>query len=242
MPTNLRNLLNRRPRVAGHTLDSRNSKRGLGKKSSTNGLIFYAAAAALISMVVLLLPALRTVSASNPAAGTLSPGGPSVTWNGMAADYANPVSASEQNCQDGVNCDTFKLTISGTPADWAGKSVHIQIDWLAPAFDYALSVHKGTNADPSIESSDNPIDSPRNWEAVDINPSVFRSRRTTRSTSSISPPLRWTPTKERRVSERQRQLPLLRRFLPHRRRAISTITRHRVWAPVRASLRLASIQ
>jgi hypothetical protein len=158
--------------VAGHTLNSRNSKRELGKKSSTNGLIFFVAAAALTSMVVLLLPALRTVSASNPAAGTLSPAGPSVTWNGMAADYANPVSASEQNCQDGVNCDTFKLTISGTQADWAGKSVHIQIDWLAPAFDYALSVHKGTNADPSVASSDNPIDSPRNWEAVDIIPSV----------------------------------------------------------------------
>jgi len=163
--------------VPGHTFGSRNSKRALGKKSSTSGLnssaapIFFVAAA-LISMAVLLLPALRTVSASNPAAGTLSPAGPSVTWNGMPADYANPASASEQNCQDGVNCDTFKLTISGTPADWAGKSVHIQIDWLVPAFDYALSVHKGTNADPSIASSDNPIDSPRNWEAVDINPSV----------------------------------------------------------------------
>ena len=95
-----------------------------------------------------------------------------MTWNGLAADYANPVSASEQNCQDGVNCDTFKLTVSGTQADWAGKTVHIQIDWLSPTFDYALSVHKGTNADPSIASSDNPIDAPRNWEAVDINPSV----------------------------------------------------------------------
>ena len=65
-----------------------------------------------------------------------------MTWNGLAADYANPVSASEQNCQDGVNCDTFKLTVSGTQADWAGKTVHIQIDWLSPTFDYALSVHK----------------------------------------------------------------------------------------------------
>jgi hypothetical protein len=35
--------------VAGHTLNSRNSKRGLGKKSSTNGLIFFVAAAALIA-------------------------------------------------------------------------------------------------------------------------------------------------------------------------------------------------
>jgi hypothetical protein len=118
MSTNLRNLLNRPPLVPGHTFGSRNSKRALGKKSSTSGLnssaapIFFVAAA-LISMAVLLLPALRTVSASNPAAGTLSPAGPSVTWNGMPADYANPASASEQNCQDGVNCDTLQANYLG---------------------------------------------------------------------------------------------------------------------------------
>jgi len=123
-------------------------------------------------MALITWPALRTVLAANPGAGTLSPAGPSVTWNGLAVDYANPVSASEKTCQDGTNCDTFKLTISGTQADWAGKAVHIQIDWLSPTFDYALSVHKGTNADPSIAYSDNPVDSPRNWEAVDIDPSV----------------------------------------------------------------------
>ena len=179
MRANLQDLLNRRPRLAGLTFGSRNSKRCGGKTRSKNGLkssvsplAVVAVSAFIISIALLMLPVLTTTLASNPAAGTLSPAGPSVTWNGMAADYANPVSASEQNCQDGVNCDTFKLTVSGTTADWAGKSVHIQIDWLSPTFDYALSVHKGTNADPSIASSDNPVDAPRNWEAVDINPSV----------------------------------------------------------------------
>ena len=159
----------------------------------------------------------------------------------MAADYANPISASEKTCQDGMNCDTFKLTISGTPADWAGKSVHIQIDWLIPAFDYALSVHKGTNADPVDSISDNPVDSPRNWEAVDIDPSVsgvgdysvhviyFTTRRQTLQRDSEYP-------------ERRRSRPLLRPSPPSRRRATSTITRQRDWAPVRASLRSASIQ
>ena len=178
MLTNLNDFLNRRPAIAKHTL--RSSNHGRGKKSSQNGIKpsflspfgVVAMAALIFSAALLALPTLTTVLASNPSAGTLSPAGPSVTWNGMPADYANPVSASEQNCEDGVNCDTFKLTISGTQADWAGKSVHIQIDWLVPAFDYALSVHKGTNADPVIGYSDNPVDAPRNWEAVDIDPSV----------------------------------------------------------------------
>lgn len=180
MLTNLQNLLKRRRGVARQTLRSRYSQHGGDKKSSKKGLrvssigplAFVAITALILSAVLLALPALTTVLASNPSAGTLSPAGPSVTWNGMPADYADPVSASEKNCQDGANCDNFKLTISGTQADWAGKAVHIQIDWLSPTFDYALSVHKGTNADPVTANSDNPVDSPRNWEAVDIDPSV----------------------------------------------------------------------
>ena len=87
-------------------------------------------------------------------------------------DYVNPVSASESTCQDGTTCDSFILNVSGTQADWAGKQVHVQIDWTSPTFDYALSVHKGTTSDPITAYSDNAIDSPRNYEAVDIDPSV----------------------------------------------------------------------
>jgi hypothetical protein len=112
----------------------------------------------------------RTASASDPSAGVLSPAGPSVTWNGLPVTYADPANASEATCQDGVNCDTFKLTISGAPADWAGKLAHVEINWTNPAFDYALSVHKGTTSDPTVAYSDNSITSPRNWEAVDISP------------------------------------------------------------------------
>ena len=179
MPTNSTKRVNRQSRRTNQILCNRHSAHGGATRVSkrvfkvfSKNLLAAVAITALISMALITWPALRTVLAANPGAGTLSPAGPSVTWNGLAVDYANPVSASEKTCQDGTNCDTFKLTISGTQADWAGKAVHIQIDWLSPTFDYALSVHKGTNADPSIAYSDNPVDSPRNWEAVDIDPSV----------------------------------------------------------------------
>ncbi len=125
----------------------------------------------LFAIAITCLVAAHKASASNPAAGTIAPAGASVTWNGFAATIANPT-ASEATCQEGSTCDTYKLTVSGTPADWAGKRIHIDIRWIAPAFDYALSVHKGTNADPVLGYSDNDITTPRNFESVDIDPSV----------------------------------------------------------------------
>lgn len=132
-------------------------------------LSVFGVACALIVTVALISFPLNPTHASNPSAGTISPTGPSVTWSGFPATHADP-QATEGGCQEGATCDTYKLTISGTPADWAGKLLHIQIDWIAPALDYALSVHKGTNADPGVGYSDNDVTQPRNWEAVDIDP------------------------------------------------------------------------
>lgn len=132
-----------------------------------SGTVLFLAAAALF-----VVPVFLGVFAASPGSGTITPGGANVTWDGMPADYANPVSATEATCQDGVNCDVFTMTVGGTPADWNGRLVHVQIDWTAPSFDYALSVHKGSLSDPSVAYSDNAIDSPRNWEAVDLDPSV----------------------------------------------------------------------
>ena len=123
-------------------------------------------------VIFLALPIINKVLAADPSAGSIAPSGPNVTWNGLPLDYVNPVSASESTCQDGTTCDSFVLNVSGTQADWAGKQVHVQIDWTSPTFDYALSVHKGTTSDPVTAYSDNSIDSPRNYEAVDIDPSA----------------------------------------------------------------------
>ena len=113
---------------------------------------------------------LRKALASNPSAGTLSPTGAPVTWNGLPITNAN-AQATEAGCQEGATCDTFKLTIGGAPADWAGKIVHVEIKWTAPALDYALSVRKGGTDGPGVGYSDNDVTAPRNYESVDIDPS-----------------------------------------------------------------------
>ena len=84
----------------------------------------------------------RKAQAANPASGVISPTGQSVVWQGPVTGGAG---ANEDTCVEGTNCDTFRLTLSGTEEDWAGKVVNININWLNPANDYDLYIHKGEN-------------------------------------------------------------------------------------------------
>ena len=106
--------------------------------------------------------------AANPAAGTLAPAvNATVTWNGTATGKLG-ANTQEADCTEGQDCDTYTLTLSGNPPDWAGKRVHIQIDWTSPSNDYDLYVHKGSNNGPVVASSAS-VGLPS--EAVDIDPS-----------------------------------------------------------------------
>ncbi|MFN2476737.1 MAG: hypothetical protein ABR526_10415 [Chthoniobacterales bacterium] len=113
------------------------------------------------SLRILLAVALVTLSsafvfvafAASPTGGTISPGGPNPpVWNGTGL-VAN--GGGEADCTEGQDCDSYKLTISGTPADWAAvaKLVHVQINWTSPSTDYDMFVHKGTLAGPVVASS-----------------------------------------------------------------------------------------
>jgi hypothetical protein len=92
--------------------------------------------------------------AAAPSSGTIGPSGPTLTWSGTGTGTP-PTGGGESSCEEGTNCDSFKLTISGTPADWAAavKVVHVQINWASPSTDYDLYVHKGTLDGPVVASS-----------------------------------------------------------------------------------------
>jgi hypothetical protein len=92
--------------------------------------------------------------AADPAGGSIGPSGPTVTWTGTGTGTP-PTGGAEDACEEGQNCDSFKLTITGTPADWAAavKVVHVQINWLTPSTDYDLYVHKGSLDGPIVASS-----------------------------------------------------------------------------------------
>lgn len=90
--------------------------------------------------------------AADPPAGTITPStATDVTWTGTAVGV--PPALGEADCEEGTNCDTFQLTLSGTPAAWTGKQVKVRIQWLANSTDYDLYIHKGSLDGPVVASS-----------------------------------------------------------------------------------------
>ncbi len=106
--------------------------------------------------------------ASTPPSGSVTATtGSHVNFTGSATASGAP--DGESDCVDGVNCDTFELTISGNPADYEGKLVAIRIDWTLPTNDYDLVVHKGAVDGPVISTSGN--GPPLTYEKAAIRPS-----------------------------------------------------------------------
>ncbi len=72
---------------------------------------------------------------------------------------------------EGVNCDTFVLTLSGTPTDWAGKKARIVVSSPDPTgqTDYDVYVHKGDNNGPIVPNGTS-ASSGTPPEVVDLDP------------------------------------------------------------------------
>ncbi len=108
--------------------------------------------------------------AATPSAGLITPTSSPLTWTGTGTGVP-PAANGEGDCTDiqgaSANCDNYTLTISGTPSDWAGKQVHVQIVWGLPTTDYDLQIHKGSLAGPIVASS---AAGGSTIEQVDLNP------------------------------------------------------------------------
>ncbi|MGH9900846.1 MAG: sialidase family protein, partial [Pyrinomonadaceae bacterium] len=128
--------------------------------------------AALIAASILTVSP-RLVSAADPGSGTLAPTATApLTWNGTATGPVAPTSPATTPadvCQEGVNCDTFTLTLAGSPADWAGKVARVRIEWTLLATDYDLYIHKDTVNGQEVASS---ADGPTTFESADIDPAA----------------------------------------------------------------------
>jgi hypothetical protein len=130
---------------------------------------FSAATLIVCAAILLSFTFIDRSQSANPTSGTLAPSGPNVTWAGTGLGGA---SVDESTCVEGVNCDSFTLTLSGTPADWAGKKAHIVINWTDPVgggVDYDLFVHQGSVTGPVVASS---AQSATTSEMVDIDPNL----------------------------------------------------------------------
>src|SRR5882724_4142910 len=123
------------------------------KKISSPSMTARATIGALFFVTGIFLGVLALFSArlhsAQPASGTLNPGGPQVNWVGTAVGGG---SLDESTCVEGVNCDTFVITLSGAPTNWTGLKARIVISAADPSglTDYDLYVHKGDNAGPIV--------------------------------------------------------------------------------------------
>jgi len=143
------------------------------KRISTPSVIGRATIGALFFVVgvFLALFAFFTTSlrSATPNSGTLSPTGPAVNWVGTAAGGG---SLDESTCVEGVNCDTFTLTLSGTPSNWSGLKARIVISCADPSgtSDYDVYVHKGNNSGPIVPGGES-AHGGTPPEVVDLDPS-----------------------------------------------------------------------
>ena len=90
------------------------------------------------------------IRAASPTSGTMSLSSSPLSWTGTAAGGTNN---GEGTCVEGVNCDTFTLTVIGTPAQWSGKRIQVAMSWVVLANDYDLYIHKTDNNGPVVSQS-----------------------------------------------------------------------------------------
>jgi hypothetical protein len=108
----------------------------------------------ICGIILLASMPFSVMRAQNPSFGTVgpAPGGPTATWQGTATAPGGGVN-TEAACVDGVNCEVYTLTVSGTPANWAKQRVQVQLNWASSLNEYDIYIHKGTLTGPLVTSA-----------------------------------------------------------------------------------------
>ena len=109
-------------------------------------LISLLALAGAVAASLWLLPSRlggeRVARAANPPSGTIAPTGPvptfTGTWTGTATGTGS--GGGETTCVEGVNCDSFRLSVA--PGVYGAKQIAIKIQWAVAADDYDLYIHQ----------------------------------------------------------------------------------------------------
>lgn len=103
---------------------------------------------------------LDRTEAANPAGGTMNTSGPVApftgTWLGTGTSPGGGLPQDEPTtCQEGINCDTFTLTVPGTTADWlaSGKKIRARIDWQLAAVDYDMIIRRESGAQAGLQTT-----------------------------------------------------------------------------------------
>ncbi|MBC7795980.1 MAG: exo-alpha-sialidase [Pyrinomonadaceae bacterium] len=115
--------------------------------------------------------------ASNPSSGTVNPNGTFTfgtlnngRYAGTGMNSGAPNGEVDCTTLPTMPCDGFVLTVSGTPADWVGKTINVRIAWPVPATDYDLTVHKGTLITDPVVGTSGKANTTDTFEDVTLDP------------------------------------------------------------------------
>ncbi|MBV9959355.1 MAG: PD40 domain-containing protein [Acidobacteria bacterium] len=128
----------------------------------------------MLAALVLMLGLSSQARASFPVLGRLDASDTQpLSWIGTATGPAN-VTGTILPCREGIDCDTFILTIGGTNSDWVGKEALVRIDWQLPLSDFDLYILKDTgfNSGMVAQSVHSPATSQQTYETAGFFPSV----------------------------------------------------------------------
>jgi hypothetical protein len=114
----------------------------------TAGTLFFLGSVALFCFI----PIIGTRAQTSSSGGISASDTKAVTWDGTTISPGGVVN-NESLCTDGVNCETFTLTVKGTKADWAGKRVQVLLTWQSSTNEYDLYIHKGSNSGALVTSA-----------------------------------------------------------------------------------------
>ncbi|CAN5748800.1 hypothetical protein BH20VER1_BH20VER1_15560 [soil metagenome] len=91
--------------------------------------------------------------AASPPEATIGPSDTTpVHWVGTAPGGA---SVGEETCVNGVNCDVFKITVTGTETDWSAHLIALNFGWTLPANDYDFYIRKDSLTGPRVGTGRN---------------------------------------------------------------------------------------
>jgi|GEM_PF-1751344 len=128
---------------------------------------------AMLASLILLTGLVSQGWASFPVSATLNATDTQpLSWIGTALGPASATS-TPLLCREGIDCDTFIMTIGGSPADWTGKIALIRIDWQLPTSNFDVYILKETTGSPVIvNQSINGVTGGLTSETVSLSPSA----------------------------------------------------------------------
>jgi hypothetical protein len=96
----------------------------------------------LVAIAILVSKGSRAANPTDNTANPINPTiGASINWVGTATGGSAP-NGEGTGCVEGTTCDTFRLRVGGTTAQWTNKVLYIRITWMLGSNDYDLYVHK----------------------------------------------------------------------------------------------------